>query len=430
MSLYNLVSLAGIGVLLLVAWALSADRRAMNWRVIGWGVGLQLLFGLVVFVALAPLPARLNPLIWLNDLVNAVLASASAGSEFVFGELARPAKLGFILAFQALPTIIFFSALMSVLYYWRVMPALISWFARLFSRLMGISGAESLSAASNIFVGIESALSIRPHLPAMTRSELCTVLSAGMATVASNVLALYVMALGETFPTIAAHLISASILSAPAAVVMSKMLLPESGTPETLGVRVIPHYERENNVFEAVINGANAGVKLIAGIVALLVAVLGIVALVNLGLGALCGGANRLFGTELTATLSGLCGVVMYPFAVVLGVPLADAWEVAKLIGLRSFETEVPAYFGLAAAVSSGAISSPRSVVICAYALCGFAHVASMAIFVGGVAALAPARTRVLSEVAFRALIGATLACLMTGAVAGTFFTGNTIQLF
>jgi len=429
MQWYNLVSFAGIFVLAFVAWLCSADRRNVNRRLLVWGIGLQLGLALVVFVFLAPLPEAWNPFLGLNTLVNKVLESAAAGAQFVFGDLARGEKYGFILAFQALPTIIFFSALRAILYFYKVMPVVIRAFARLFTRLMKVSGAESLCAASNIFVGIESTLGIRPHLATMTRSELCTVLTAGMATVASNVMALYIMALRDRFPTIAAHLISASILSAPAALVMSKLLLPESGTPETLGVDVAPHYERENNVFEAVINGANSGVRLIVGIVALLIAGLGLVALVNLGLGALGGVVNRVAGTDLPWTLSRLLGYVMYPFALVMGVPVQDAWEVAQIIGLRSIETEVPGYFRLASAIAAGTITHGRSVVICAYALCGFAHVASMAIFVGGVAALAPSRTKDLSEVAFRALIAATLACLMTGAVAGTFFMDGTLLL-
>lgn len=429
MQWYNLVSLGGMAVLLGVAWAFSSERRKLNWRVIGWGLGLQLLFGLLVFVFIARLPEQWNPFLLLNEGVNKVLESASAGAEFVFGKLAVSGELGFILAFQALPTIIFFSALVAILYYAGIMPAVIRFFSRAFTRLMRISGAESVSAASNIFVGVESALSIRPHLAAMTRSELCTVLTAGMATVASNVLALYIVALRGQFDTIAAHLVSASILSAPAALVMSKIVLPESSHPETLGVDVEPRYERDNNLFEAIINGANAGVRLIVGIVALLIAVLGLVALVNLCVGGVGGWINRIPGVQIDWTLSGLVGYVMYPFTLVMGVPADDAAEVAKIIGMRSIETEVPGYFRLAAAISEGTIKHPRSIVICAYALCGFAHVASMAIFVGGVSALAPSRTRDLSEVALRALLAATLACLLTGCVAGAFFMEGTLML-
>ncbi len=259
----------------------------------------------------------------------------------------------------------------------------------------------------------------------MTRSELCTVLTAGMATIASNVLALYVFILKGQFPTIAGHLVSASILSAPAAIVMSKVLLPETEKPVTLGVEVKPHYERESSIMEAIINGANAGLKLIFGIVALLIAFLGILALFDSGLGWL--GEFVGIKTELSFTV--ILGYVFYPFALVIGVPSADAMEVAKLIGERVVATEVKSYQDLAVLLSDGALKEPRSAFLATYALCGFAHVASLAIFVGGIAALVPERTKDLSGVGFRALLAATLACLMTAAVAGTFYTQGSILL-
>jgi CNT family concentrative nucleoside transporter len=242
MNGYNLVSFAGIFVLAAVAWALSADRRNVNWRVIGWGIGLQLLIAVFVFV----IPAGAKVFLVVNDGVVKLLDSAGEGARFVFGRLALgPGQvgkdgvesLGFMLAFQGFPTIIFFSALIAILYYVGIMPRVIKAFAWVFTRLMRVSGAESLVTATNIFAGVESNLTIRPHLASLTASELCTVLTAGMATVASNVLALYVLMLQKRFPTIAGHLISASLLSAPAALLMSKLLLPENGRPVTLGDR-------------------------------------------------------------------------------------------------------------------------------------------------------------------------------------------------
>jgi CNT family concentrative nucleoside transporter len=406
---------------------LSAGRKNINWRVVAWGAALQAAFGLFIFV----FPAGARAFLLINDIIVTVLEAASKGAEFVFGPLAlgpgREGSMGFILAFQAFPTIIFFSALMSVLYFLGIMPALIRAFAGTFTRLMKISGAESLCAASNIFVGIESALTIRPHLAEMTRSELCTVLTAGLATVASNVMALYVFMLRAQFPTIAGHLVSASILSAPAAIVMSKMLLPETQTPRTLGRNIRPHYEKEDNIFEAVINGAQGGLKLIAGIVALLIAVLGLVALVDLALGGLGGKFNGCFGVTVDWSLKGLLGYVFYPFALVLGVPLSDAPVVARLIGERLIVTEVTAYQDLAAAMAGNALAHGRSAVIAAYALCGFTHVASLAIFIGGISALAPSRTRALSRVGFRALLAATLACMMTACIAGAFYKEGSV---
>ncbi|MBP7049549.1 MAG: nucleoside transporter [Phycisphaerae bacterium] len=434
MDAYNLVSFAGIFVLVGIAWVLSADRRNMNWRVIGWGIGLQLLVAMLIFVV----PAGARVFLVVNDAVVKVLDSAGAGARFVFGRLALgPGQvdengvesLGFILAFQGFPTIIFFSALIGILYYVGIMPRLVKAFAWVFTRLMRVSGAESLATASNIFVGAESNLTIRPHLAKLTPSELCTVLTAGMATVASNVLALYVLTLQQRFPTIAGHLISASLLSAPAALVMSKILVPESGTPETLGLHVEPCYERESSLFEAIINSANAGVRMIVGIAALLIAVQGLVALADLVLSSIGNWLNPLLGTKGSWSLGGLFGYLFYPLTLVLGVPSSDVGEISRIIGERLIVTEVTSYNDLAEVMEKGLLEHPRSAVIATYALCGFAHVASMAIFVGSLCALAPQCTKTVGTVAVRALAAATLACLMTACVAGTFFTEGSILL-
>jgi CNT family concentrative nucleoside transporter len=429
MEWYNLISFCGIFVILGIAWLVSAQKKKMNWHVIGWGLGMQMAIALFIFVV----PAGAKLFLTINDWAVAVLDSAAAGAEFVFGPLALPPgkenSLGFILAFQALPTIVFFSALMAILYYYKIMPVVVRGFAFLFTRLMKISGAESLCASSNIFVGIESALTVKPHLAEMTRSELCTVLTAGMATVASNVLALYVFTLRGQFSTIAGHLISASLLSAPAALVISKIVMPETMRPKTLGETIHPHYKRESNVFEAVINGSNAGVKVIVGIVALLISVLGLVALINLILQGVGGKLNDMCAIRVDWTLQGLLGYLFYPITLILGIPVNDAGIAAKIIGERTILTEVAGYQHLARALAADSLQHARSAVIITYALCGFAHVASMSIFVGGVSALAPSRTRTLSRLGFRALLAATLACLLTACVAGTFFTNSSLLL-
>jgi CNT family concentrative nucleoside transporter len=248
-----------------------------------------------------------------------------------------------------------------------------------------------------------------------------------MATIASSVMALYVFFLRDTFPTIAGHLISASVISAPAALVMSKLLVPESEKPVTLGADVRPHYERESSFMEAIITGAMGGLRLVAGIVAMLLALLGLIALVDLGLAAAGGRANALFGWEGDWSLRALFGYAFYPLTVAIGVPPGDAGLVAGLIGERAVATEVQAYQDLARAMQSGALAHPRSAIIAAYALCGFAHFPSLAIFVGGISAIAPSRTKALASVALRALLAATLACLMTAAVAGTVYTGEAL---
>ncbi len=432
MTIYNLISFVGIFVLIGLAWLFSTNRRNVNFRIIIWALVIQFVFAAFVFLV----PAGAKVFLYLNDVVVKVLGSASAGAEFLFGRLALPpgtenqygeSSLGFFLAFQALPTIIFFSALMSIFYYYNIMQRVIKGFSYAFTKLMNISGAESLSAASNIFVGIESALTIKPYLPDMTRSEICTILTAGMATVSSNILALYVFSLQNQFPTIAGHLISASILSAPAAVVMSKLLVPEDETPKTLGTNVDPYSEKEGSLFEAIINGAESGVKLIIGIVALLIAILGLVALLDLILGGVGTHINSFIGMDIDWSLKGFMGYLFYPLTLIIGIPYSDAYTISKIIGERTIVTEVVSYNNLAYAIENGLLKDPRSQVITAYALCGFAHIASMAIFVGGVAALAPSRKKDIAAMGLRALVAATLACLMTACIAGVFFTQKSI---
>lgn len=427
MEIYNLISLIGIFVFFALAWALSENRRHVNWHALVWGLGLQLLVAWFLFV----FPAGMKCFVFFNDLVNAVLKSATAGGEFLFGALASPdpgaQSLGFILAFQALPTIIFFSALMSILYYWNIMPKVIKGFAFIFTKLMKVSGAESVCVASNIFVGVESSLTVKPFLKTMTRSELCTVLTAGMATVASSVLALYVFSLKDIFPNIAGHLVTASFLSAPAALAMSKIIVPETETPQTLGEDITPYVEKENNLFEAIINGAMAGLKLIAGISALLIAVLGLVALSDQVLVFIGGKINSLLNLNVDWSLRGILGYVFYPLTLLLGIDPHDVMTVSKIIGERIVVTEVASYRHLAQAVASGEIASARSALVATYALCGFAHFASLAIFVGGIAALVPEKIATLSQIGFKALLAATLACLSTAAVAGLFMTRTTL---
>lgn len=432
MDIYNLVSFLGIFVIVAFAWGCSRHRGIINWRVVFWGIGLQLL--LAGFIFLVPVGAKF--FLFINNVVVTVLDSATAGTKFVFGRLALPlgatneageSSLGNILAFQALPTIIFFASLVGALYYLRVMPFLIRGFAAVFTKLMRISGAESLCVASNIFVGVESSLVIKPHLKEMTLSELTTILTAGMGTIASTVLALYVFFLQGQMPTIAGHLVSASLLSAPASLVMAKLLVPETETPLTLGMSIKPHYERDDNLIMSVINGANSGLKLLGGIITLLIAFLGLLALIDLILGWLGGIANTWFGWEIVWSVKSILGFCAYPFTLILGVPPEDALAVAKVIGERTVATEIASYQHLSQLAASGVLKNPRSIIVASYALCGFAHVASLAIFMGGIGALAPSRLKDLSRIGFRALLAATLACLMTGAVAGAFFTSGSV---
>ena len=434
MTVYNFVSFLGIFIIAGFAWLLSTNRKVVNWRVVGWGIGLQFLFAFFVFVV----PAGTKFFLVVNRVVVTLLDSASAGTRFVFGRLALPpgtigdageTSLGSILAFQGLATVIFFAALIGALYYLGVMPFFVRLFARVFTKLMRVSGAESLCVSSEVFVGVESSLVIRPHLANMTRSELTTILTAGMSTIASTVLAVYVFLLHNEIPAIAGHLVSASVLAAPATLVISKLLMPETEKPETLGLDIKPHYEKEENLILAIINGAWNGLRLLGGIITLLLAFLGLLALLDLILG-FCGGYfNNWFGWNVDWSFRTFLGYLFYPFTLVLGVPPSDAFSIAKVIGERTVATEVASFQHLSGLLAQGALQSPRSALIGSYAICGFAHVASLAIFVGGIGALAPSRYKDLSRLGFRALVAATLVGLMTAAVAGTFFTGSSILL-
>lgn len=430
----RLISILGYVVLIAFAWFLSSNRKNVNWRVISWGVVFQIIFAGFLFM----FPAGAKIFMFINKIVISVLDSATAGTVFVFGRLALgpgmvgsggETSLGYFLAFQALPTIVFFAALVALLYYFGIMNKVIQGFSYLFTKLMRISGAESTSAASNIFVGVESALVVKPYIGKMTKSELNTVLTCGMATIASSMMAVYIFILREQFPTIAGHLVTASIMNVPAAIIMSKLLLPESEVPKTLGVNIKPFYEKENNMFEAIINGANSGLRLLAGIVALLLAFLGLVELLDKIVGILGTNLNSLLNLNIDWSLKGLLGYLFYPFTLIIGVPISDAWQISQIIGERSVLTEVTAFQDLALLINSGVSLSPRSIVITTYALTGFAHVASIAIFVGGISAIVPSRTKDLAQLGIKALIGATLANLLTASVSGIFYVGSSILM-
>src|ERR1700752_3956264 len=424
--IHHAVSLVGFVLFAVVAWLLSSNRRRIAWKTIAWGVLLQLIIGLIIF----RLSVSQRILLWLNHAVLVLLNASKSGSVFLFGPLAaspgEAGSVGFILVFQVLPVVIFFAAFTAMLYHLRVLQVFVRLFAWLFHRTMKISGAESLSSAANIFVGIESALVVRPYLERMTRSELLLLLTTGMATVASSVLGVYVAFLTGVFPQIAGHLILASNLAIQDCGVFSKILIPETETPETLAA-VPPDDEsdRSKTLIGAIIQGAMDGGKLAAGICALIIAILGIVALFD----KLLAVVSSWFGMTEPLSIVRILGWLFYPFAYLLGIQSSDVPVAARLLGERVILTEVFSYNHLAQLISSGQITDPRTVVILSYALCGFAHVAAMAIFVGGTAALAPSRRDDLASLGLRALLAATLATLMTGCVAGIFSGGEAVLL-
>lgn len=467
MSWLNLLSFAGIFVLCGIAWLGSENRRVIPWKVILWGLALQLILGLLVF----SFPVTRAVITVLSNSVNAVLDATEAGARFLFGSLLVPdlgappgptlvgrwiaraitpayvpvagdrlspdnLNLGYVFAFRALPSVIFFSALMSLLYHLRIIQPIVNFFAKIFYRLLNLSGAEALSGATNIFVGIESALVIRPYLASMTRSELCAILTCCYGSIASTVLALYAGLLRPTFPNITGHLVSASFMAIPACFVISKLLVPETETPKTMGA--LPEEDkvsddRPTSAMESVIAGAMDGAKLAIAIAALLIAILGLVALVNLffaNLGGLAA-SNNLFIRRIGlifqfVTLQNIVGAVFVPLTFITGVSANwnEIWEASVLIGRRFLETEVPSYQQLGVLASQGKISD-RALLITSYALCGFAHLPSVGIFVGGFASLIPSRRKDLVSLGWKALWAATLATLMIGCVAGVFYLGN-----
>jgi CNT family concentrative nucleoside transporter len=426
-GLYRFIAFAGFLIVGIVAW-LTGKRAPVNWKTISGSFVLAWVLGVLTFW----IPWSRQALSWLNDILVAILNVYQKGNIFLFGPLAigpgqtlpdGTASIGFVLAMQVLPAVIFFSAMVAGLYYLKIMPAIVRGFAWLFYRVMRVSGAESLSASANIFVGIESGLTIRPYLATLTPSELLTVMTCMMATVASTVMAIYVIALQGIFPEIAGHLVSASIISIPCAILISKLTLTEDRQPETLGD--LPAVDGEfgsptsdekspSNLIAALIEGGMQGVKMAVGIATLLIIFLGLEAMVDLVLGLL-----PQMG-EAPLSLNRILGWMTWPFTVLMGLK-PEEWQTAsQILGARFVETEVTAYFKLAAV--QGGISpalTPRSLIVMTYALCGFVHVASMGIFVGGLSALIPSRIQDISRLGFRALWTAFLATVLTGCIAG-----------
>jgi len=410
-----------------IAW-LTGKRSAVNWKTVIGSFVLAWVLGVLTFW----LPWSRQALGWLNDVLISILNVYQRGNIFLFGPLAigpgqtlpdGTASIGFVLAMQVLPAVIFFSAGVAGLYYLKIMPAIVRGFAWLFYRMMRISGAEALSASANIFVGIESSLTIRPYLASLTPSELLTVLTCMMATVASTVMAIYVIALQGVFQEIAGHLVSASIISIPCAILISKLTLPEDQRPATLGD--LPStlegidspandVKTPSNLIAALIDGGMQGVRMAVGIATLLIVFLGLEAMVDLALGLL-----PQIG-EAPLSLNRILGWVTWPFTVLMGLK-PEEWQTAsQILGARFVETEVAAYFKLAAVQGTAATGlTPRSLVVMTYALCGFVHIASMGIFVGGLSALIPSRIQDISRLGFRALWTAFLATVLTGCIAG-----------
>jgi CNT family concentrative nucleoside transporter len=400
----RLCAAAGFVVLLLLAWALSSDRRRVPWRALAFGVGIQALLGVLLletFVGRIFFDA-------MNGVVDVLRRTTDTGARFVFGALA---DAGFSFAVHVLPIIVVMGSLFAVLYHLGILQRIVDALGALLSRSMGTSGAESLAAISNVFLGMtESALVVKPYLERMTRSELFSLMTVGMATVAGSVLLAYAAMLG---PGYAGHLATASLLSAPAGLLIAKLMEPERERPETAaGGRV--HVERAAvNLVDAAAQGAVAGLRLAAYVGAMLVAFVALIALCNEGLGAL-GAALGIEGLSLQRIL----GVAMAPFALLMGIPSSECVQVGALLGVKTVLNEFLAYQELAALSQQGALA-PRSVAIASYALCGFANFGSLAILLGGLGGLAPGRRPEVARLGLRSIVSGTLASFMTACVAG-----------
>jgi CNT family concentrative nucleoside transporter len=430
--LLRLRSLLGLLALTALAWGLSVNRSKIQWRVVVWGLSLQLVFAALILKT----PIGGVAFGALNDAVVALLGYTLDGARFVFGNLVldnvpvgtgtvgqgdfaavpgQVANTGAFFAFNVLPTIIFFSALMTVLYHLGIMQLAVKGFAWVMQRTMRTSGAETLSTAGNIFVGMtEAPLLIKPFIERMTSSELMAVMTGGFATVAGGVLAAYVLMLVAFFPDVAGHLMAASVMSAPAALVAAKLMVPETEQPETAGTVAIEVERRDANVIDAAARGAGEGLHLALNVGAMLLAFVALIALCN----GVLGWAGGLVGRE-GLSLEGILGWIMAPVAWIMGVPWADAPEVGSLMGVKTMVNEFVAYVQLAGDLSGGATLQPRSVVMATYALSGFANFASIAIQLGGIGGLAPSRRQDLSRLGLRAMVAGSIAAFMTASVAG-----------
>ena len=412
-----LFGLFGLAVLIGIAWLFSADRRGVDWILVATGIGLQLLFA--VLVLLTPWGATLFG--WLSEGFVALLGFTQRGAQFIFGDLARAESFGFVFAFQVLPTIIFFASFMSVLYHLGIMQAVVKGMAWVITKVMRVSGAETLSVCANAFIGqTEAPLVVKPYIAGMTQSELLTLMVGGMATIAGGVLAAYVQMLGGPNPEeqafFAKHLITASIMAAPATLVIAKVLYPEREVPQTRGeVRV--NVEKDTaNVIDAAAAGAADGLRLALNVGAMLLAFIALIALVDAPIQWLgeVTGLSAALGQELS--LAALLGFILAPVAWLIGVPWADAIIVGGLIGEKIVLNEFVAYAHMAEIRGT---LSPQAQLIATYALCGFANFSSIAIQIGGIGGIAPERRADLARFGLRAVLGGSLATFMTATIAG-----------
>ena len=409
----TLQSTFGLGVLIGIAWAISENRRAAKAKFVFAGISIQLIFALL----LLKLPPLQQIFVHLNEIVLELQNATEAGTSFVFGYLgggplpfeeSQPGA-SFILAFRALPLIVIISALTSLLTYWRILPLLVRSFSTLLEKTLGVGGAVGLGTAANIFVGmVEAPLFIRPYLRSLTRSELFVIMCAGMATIAGTVLVLYATILSGTIPDATGQLLTASIISAPAAITIAKLMVPESGEQTAAKLSIDPG---ATSSMDAVTKGTQNGVQLLLNITAMLVVLVSLVHLFNAGLGVL----PEIGGKPIT--LERLLGYLMAPVSWLMGIPWRDAATAGSLLGTKTILNEFLAYLQLSKLPADEL--SERSRLIMTYALCGFANLGSLGIMIGGMATMAPERREEIVELGMKSIIAGTLATCCTGAVVG-----------
>ena len=418
-----LFGLFGLACLIGIAWLFSNNKRQVNWTLVLTGITLQIAFAALVLLV----PGGKDAFQWLSDVFVKVLGFVAAGSTFVFGGLMDIPKYGFIFAFQVLPTIIFFAALMSVLYHLGVMQAVVRAMAWAITKVMKVSGAETTSVCASVFIGqTEAPLTVRPYIGKMTESELITMMIGGMAHIAGGVLAAYVLMLGG--PDAAAqgfyakHLLAASIMAAPATLVIAKILVPEVGEPLTRGTVRMDVEHTTSNIIDAAASGAADGLKLALNIGAMLLAFIALIAMINAPLTWLgeATGISAMLGKP--TDLANLFGYILSPIAWLIGVPWQDANTVGSLIGQKVVINEFVAYLQLADIVNekvAGVTLTKHGSLIATYALCGFANFSSIAIQIGGIGGLAPERRSDLARLGLRAVLGGSIATFMTATIAG-----------
>ena len=415
--------LFGLAVLLGITWLFSNNKKAVDWKLVATGITLQIAFAALVLLV----PGGRDVFDWLGKGFVKILSFVNEGSNFIFGSLMDIPKYGFIFAFQVLPTIIFFSALMGVMYHLGVMQAIVRVMAAAITKVMRVSGAETTSVCASVFIGqTEAPLTVRPYISKMTQSELITMMIGGMAHIAGGVLAAYVGMLGGGDPAsqafYAKHLLAASIMAAPATLVVAKLLVPETGTPLTRGTVKMEVEKTSSNIIDAAAGGAADGLRLALNIGAMLLAFIALIALLNAPLTWIGDVTGLAAAIGKPTNLATIFGYVLAPIAWVIGTPWADATTVGSLIGQKVVINEFVAYMDLSQIIQGnvpGVHLSEEGRLIATYALCGFANFSSIAIQIGGIGGLAPDRRQDLAKFGLRAVLGGTIATLMTATIAG-----------